>query len=247
MADVARQYGLNRSTVCTILAKKDIIKKTRAAKGKLKEETQSSSSELEFKATTGWFVKFKRRSGIKHVLIHGETARAVKEAEKYCLKFEEFIETEGYRPQQKCDETGLFWKRMPNRTYITKHEKSVPGHKPMKDRLTLLLGVNASGDMKLKPLLVYHSENHRALKKFHNQEKTASNVEIQLHGSRRLFKKWLFEVCVPSIKDYLDTNDLPLKALLLSDNAPGHPKNIEDNFLTDFPCLTFQFLPPNKT
>ncbi|GFR27831.1 tigger transposable element-derived protein 1-like protein [Trichonephila clavata] len=33
MADVARKYGLNRSTVCTILAKKDIIKKTQAAEG----------------------------------------------------------------------------------------------------------------------------------------------------------------------------------------------------------------------
>ena len=32
-ADVARQYGLNRSTLCTILAKKDIIKKTQSAKG----------------------------------------------------------------------------------------------------------------------------------------------------------------------------------------------------------------------
>ncbi|GFT23682.1 tigger transposable element-derived protein 1 [Trichonephila clavipes] len=52
------------------------------------------------------------------------------------------------RPQQifNCEETGLFWKRMPNRTYITKVEKSVPGHKPMKDRLTLLWGANASGD-----------------------------------------------------------------------------------------------------
>ncbi|GFS39897.1 tigger transposable element-derived protein 1 [Trichonephila inaurata madagascariensis] len=60
---------------------------------------------------------------------------------------------QGYRLQQifSCDETGLFWKRMPNRTYITKDEKSVPGHKPIKDRLTLLLGANASGDMKLKP------------------------------------------------------------------------------------------------
>ncbi|GFV67358.1 uncharacterized protein TNCV_3671131 [Trichonephila clavipes] len=30
-------------------------------------------------------------------------------AEKYCLKFQEFIETEGHRPQQifNCDETGL--------------------------------------------------------------------------------------------------------------------------------------------
>ncbi|GFY67629.1 tigger transposable element-derived protein 1-like protein [Trichonephila inaurata madagascariensis] len=36
MADVARQYGLNRSTVCTILAKKDIIKKTQVAEGETK-------------------------------------------------------------------------------------------------------------------------------------------------------------------------------------------------------------------
>ncbi|GFW63086.1 uncharacterized protein TNCV_4454341 [Trichonephila clavipes] len=41
-------------------------------------------------------------------------------------------------------------------------------------------------------------------------------------------------VCAPSIKDYLDTNDLPLKALLLLDNAPGHPKDLKDNLLTDF-------------
>ena len=40
-ADVARQYGLNRSTVCTILAKKDIIKKTQAAKGVTKSLLQS--------------------------------------------------------------------------------------------------------------------------------------------------------------------------------------------------------------
>jgi hypothetical protein len=44
------------------------------------------------------------------------------------------------------DETGLFWKKMLRRMYITKDEIALPGHKPMKDRLTLLLGSNASGD-----------------------------------------------------------------------------------------------------
>ena len=218
MSDIARQYGLNRSTVGTILAKKDITKKTKKAKGvtkitsekqrsaiheemerlllvwineremkkdvtsmaiiqekareifeKLKRQTPGSSSEeLEFKATTGWFARFRRRSGIKHVVMHGESASADKEeAEKFCRKFQEFIKKEEYRPEQifNCDETGLFWKRMPNRTYITKDKKSLLGHKPMKDRLTVLLGANASGDMKLKPLLVYHSENPRAFKK----------------------------------------------------------------------------------
>ncbi|GFV06334.1 tigger transposable element-derived protein 1-like protein [Trichonephila clavipes] len=89
MADVARQYGLNSMSI--------IQEKAREIFEKLKEQTPGSSSEeLEFKATTGCFTKFTRRSGIKHVLMHGESARADKEAaEKYCLKFQEYIETEG--------------------------------------------------------------------------------------------------------------------------------------------------------
>lgn len=62
------------------------------------------------------------------------------------------------------DETGLFWKRMPKRTFLSREEKRAPGFKAAKDRLTLLLGGNASGDFKLKPLLVYHSKNPRAMK-----------------------------------------------------------------------------------
>ena len=54
------------------------------------------------------------------------------------------------------DETGLYWKRMPDQSYISKEEKLMPGYKAAKGKLTLLFGGNASGDMKLKPLLAYH-------------------------------------------------------------------------------------------
>lgn len=47
---------------------------------------------------------------------------------------------------------------------MAKAEQSAPGFKCSKDRLTLALGGNAEGDVKLKPLLLYHSENPRALK-----------------------------------------------------------------------------------
>lgn len=60
---------------------------------------------------------------------------------------------------------GLFWKEIPKRTNITQEEMSLPGHKPVKDGLTLLLCGNVSGKFKSKPLLVYHSEKLRIFKK----------------------------------------------------------------------------------
>ena len=129
-------------------------------------EGESSQSD-EFKASRGWFENFKKRSGIHSVIRHGEAFSSdVKAAEKFVKDFAKLVSEEGYVPQQvfNCDETGLFWKKMPRRTFITAEQKSLPGHKPMKDRLTLALCANASGDFKTKPLLVYSSENPRAFK-----------------------------------------------------------------------------------
>jgi hypothetical protein len=53
---------------------------------------------------------------------------------------------------------------MPDRTYISKCEKSASGYKVSKERLTLLLGANTAGDFKIKPLLIYLSENPSCFK-----------------------------------------------------------------------------------
>jgi hypothetical protein len=53
---------------------------------------------------------------------------------------------------------------IPDCSYVAKEEKTIPRLKVANDRLNLLLGGNAAGDCKIKPLLVYHSENLRTFK-----------------------------------------------------------------------------------
>ena len=42
----------------------------------------------------------------------------------------------------------------------------MPRFKASKDKLTLLLGVNTAGNLKLEPVLIYYSKNPRALKNY---------------------------------------------------------------------------------
>ncbi|XP_015910267.1 tigger transposable element-derived protein 1-like [Parasteatoda tepidariorum] len=120
-----------------------------------------------FVASRGWFNRFKHRNNPHNIKITGEAASGdTKVAAEFPATLKTIIEQGNYPLELvfNVDETGLFWKRMPKRTFLSREGKRASGFKAAKDRLTLLLGGNAKGDFKLKLLLVYRSKNPRAMK-----------------------------------------------------------------------------------
>ncbi|XP_042211880.1 tigger transposable element-derived protein 1-like, partial [Homarus americanus] len=206
---------------------------------KAKAPSGSDSAVSVFKDTKGWFTGFRKRNKLHSVVRHGEAASVDKDAAReHHDIFLKVIQEGGFVSQQvfNCDETGLFWKKMPRRTYITREDTSFPGHKPMKDRLTLLFCANASGDCKVKPLLVYHAENPRALKNIRkNRLGVMWRSNPKAWVTRKLFSEWVIEVFGPTVRDYLRENNLPLKALLR--DFEGFEELEEEAVVQEIVCL----------
>lgn len=210
----------------------------------LEPSTSTAHSGTEFSASTGWLTGFLKRNAFHNVKITGEIASADEvTARHYPEQLAKIIEDGGYCSDQifNADETGLFWKKMPTRTYIAKAEKKASGFKAAKDRVSFLLCSNASGDRMLKPLLINRSLRPRALK-----GKDLKKLPVHWMANKKawmtsaFFTEWFNNCFIPEVEVYLEQKGLDFKVLLIVDNASSHP-NLEH------PNVNMVFLPPNTT
>ncbi|XP_078455668.1 uncharacterized protein LOC144721694 [Lampetra planeri] len=85
-------------------------------------------SRTPFAASKGWFENFKKRYSLQNVKLVGESMDTVADEAAYRVCHKKVVdeEDEDCKPGQvlDVDDLGLFWKKMPTRTYIAKEERS---------------------------------------------------------------------------------------------------------------------------
>lgn len=120
-----------------------------------------------FTASAGWLWRFCNRHGIRELSLQGEQLSSnPNEIDPFKKKIQEIMERESLTLEQvyNCDETGLLFRMLPEKTLAAKHEKGAKGMKKQKDRVTLMACSNASGSHKLPLVFIHKYQKPRCFK-----------------------------------------------------------------------------------
>jgi hypothetical protein len=107
-----------------------------------------------FSASDGWLQRFRKRRGIKITHLYGEGGEVDKDDPVLLKKLsdlEQLIDTYDIMNVYNMDETGLFYRMMPNYTLLMPDEDitTARGKKAQKERVTLTVCCNATGCHKI--------------------------------------------------------------------------------------------------
>jgi hypothetical protein len=193
------------------------------------------------KFSNGWLHGFQRRFKIKEYINHGEAASAEIDKPEAIAQMERVRQLAAkYNPANilNMDETGLFWKLIPERTLAT---QAGSGGKKSKDRVTLAFTVSASGK-KEQVWCIGKSKNPRCFK---NINRKLLRIEYRNNKS-----KWMTGLIMEEYLRWLDNRmrGKGRKVLLLLDNFSGHELGVSlIGGLEGLPNVRIEWLPPNTT
>lgn len=199
-----------------------------------------------FRASEGWLSKFKARFGIRLLTVTGTKLSSNEAAvPPFIEAFTNNIEVLNLTADQVYNAvaSGLFWRLLQTKTYVHVGETSAPGRKVSKERITVMPCSNATGSHKLKLLVIGKSKNPRSFKNVNLPVVYKSQNKAWI--TKELFYDWFHHDFVPDVKRFLKSRNLPQKALLVLDNAPGHGPN--DELSSNDGSIKTIFLPTNCT
>lgn len=202
------------------------------------KEIASLQTQHSFLASEGWFNNWKKRHSIVFKKAAGEESAVDDNVVSDWIESTWPDISRPFAPNDifNADETGLFYRCLPDKTMEFK-KKACHGGKSSKERLTLLLGANADGSEKLKPLLIGKSAKPRCFKGIRDVKSLPVQYENNSSAwmTGEIFSRWL--------KD-LDRKMklLNRKILLVLDNCTAHTSaNL------NLGNVAICFLPPNVT
>ena len=213
-------------------------------------DKQLNGEDSNFKASTGWLDRFKKRHGISQVRVAGEIRSADTEAaHSYPDQLRQIIDDGGYLSEQSynADETGLCYRMLPDKTLaIRTGAHKHKGFKKIKDRVTVLFCVNKTGSHKIKPLCIGKFQNPRFFSHI-NRKMLPLSYDFSRNAwmTSTIFENWFHKEFVPAVRKHLRQQRLEPKALLLLDNCPAHPP--ASSLVSRDGKIRVSYLPKNTT
>ena len=204
----------------------------------LKAKAEDLASELEpgvpWSCSNGWLSRWKKRHSITFRAICGENASVDLSvcAEWKELTLKPILQRYSAENIFNADETGLYWRLLPDKTHAVKGE-TCSGGKKSKERVTLLVCTNMTGTQK-RPLLV--------IGKFQRPRcfSGVANLPTEYKGNKNA---WMTSVVFEEWLRKWD-NELTIqgrKIVLFVDNCSAHPH------ISCLQSIELVFLPPNTT
>ncbi|XP_054154246.1 tigger transposable element-derived protein 4-like [Oppia nitens] len=178
----------------------------------------------QFKASDGWLSKFTKRHEIKYQSYSGESADINdKTVEQWIENLKDLLKDYNIEDIFNFDETGLFYKLLPKKSYLLKGVNKF-GKKKFKQRVTLGLCCSSVGE-KLKPVIIGTARKPRC---FNNMKTSINSLGIHYYNNS---SAWMTQT----------QNNR--KILLFVDNCSAH--KIPDDL--NFSNIKIQYFPANTT
>ena len=201
-----------------------------------------------FKASNGWFQRWLKKYDIgASVVLSGDAGDVnLQEAEQKIQELRQTLIEKQYTPDRifNMDEAPLFYRALPTRTYKyvsdgTKDKRQIGrGTKSLraKDRLTLVLCCNASGSVKVDPLIIGTAKKPVCFQDGPPQISYINQKNAWM--DRIIYRYWWNRVFLPAVREFT-----ALPVALIMDQCSGHDSTVTDSLGQ----VTLYFLPPNTT